>query len=83
MSSRLRKRGWGPWEQQWYSICSIHSYYNKACNMCTCGHWTNTWKRFCGHIVYTVSPNLWRYFVNKKWWQKLFKDGLDSLHNES
>lgn len=76
--SRLRKRGWGPWKSEWYSICSTHYYYIDTCHMCTCGRWINTWWHFLGHIVYKVSPDFWRYIVNKPWWRKLFKTFQDT-----
>jgi hypothetical protein len=44
-------RGWGPWRQEWYSICSAHfrphvnTYYTSDTDgpECPSGRWYNAW----------------------------------------
>lgn len=62
-----RKRGFGPWRQNWVSICSLHQIYRSDCELCQCGHWSNHWKWFFAHILFTISPNTWRKIANSKY----------------
>ena len=64
---RLRSRRWGPFRQEWYSICSGHFYFNPDCPRCQAGEWRNVWRHEIGHFVYTSSPDLWRWWANLSW----------------
>ena len=61
-----RTRGWGPWKHAWASICSAHYDYDEGCRLCQKGHWFNYWSWCLGHLVYMVSPSLWRWGTNRK-----------------
>ena len=37
----MRTRGYGPWQQDWYSICSRHHKYDPNCRLCQKGQWVN------------------------------------------
>jgi hypothetical protein len=67
MSPRLAVRGWGPWRQEWYSICSAHQNGgpDDECQLCRAGLWRNCWRQFFGHIVYKRWPRLWRWWANR------------------
>lgn len=58
--------GWGPWRKDWYSICSTHKNNKADCIRCNAGHWTNHWQWWFGHMIYTLAPDLWRWWVNRK-----------------
>lgn len=65
--SRADTRGWGPWRQDWYSICSAHQHGGPEddCRLCRAGKWRNRWRHFLGHCVYKISPRLWRWWANR------------------
>ena len=60
-------RGWGPWRRDWYSICSAHQNGgpDDECSRCRAGLWRNRWMHALGHVVYKLSPRLWRWWVNR------------------
>lgn len=63
---QLKTRYWGPFRQDWYSICSKHQSYAENCYLCEVGQWRNRWGRKFGNLVYQISPRLWRWWANRK-----------------
>jgi hypothetical protein len=66
-ADRLPKpvRGWGPWKSRWCSICSKHRDGDEHCNLCRTGSYRNVWRGAIGHVIYTVAPWLWQWWVNR------------------
>lgn len=59
-------RGWGPWGQEWYSICSKHMMHRHAdCGLCQKGRWVNVWATTCSSVVYRLAPKLWIWWANR------------------
>lgn len=69
------------WKCEWYSICSMHYNHDPNCNMCTTGHWVNTWKHVVSGALYKVWPFLWRFLVNLPPKKNKFWDNFDKLNN--
>lgn len=44
----------------WFSICSVHYFYDGNCKMCNTGSWVNDWKNYIDSIIYKISPKLWQ-----------------------
>lgn len=63
----MRTRRWGPFRQEWYSICSRHCEHNETCRLCRTGHWVNAWKHAIGAAFFWCSPPLWRLWANRPW----------------
>lgn len=63
----MKTRRWGPFRQEWYSICSKHSQHKESCHMCQAGQWINVWKHHIGAAFFRVSPTLWRLWANRPW----------------
>lgn len=59
-------RGFGPWKQEWYSICSRHLHRDNTCNLCQVGSWENVWKLKLSQTIYKCCPNLWKWWKNRK-----------------
>lgn len=78
MKSRLKSKGWGPFRQDWYSVCSMCYYHNEDCPRCRVGRWHNRLTRKFGSMVYRLWPDLWRWWANrpagKRDLQKLLKE---------
>ncbi len=62
---RLPTRGWGPWRQEFYSVCSKHRITHPTCSTCKAGSWPNCWKRALGARIYKRWPRLWRRWANR------------------
>jgi hypothetical protein len=74
----VRSRFWGPFREEWYSICSIHMInYRENCRMCRAGRWSNVIVRKIGHWFYKHCPRLWRVWANRRW----FNGDLDFLES--
>ncbi len=54
------------WKYEWYSFCGIHREYNEFCRMCNAGSWVNVWKQSISNVIYRLSPNFWRWWMNSK-----------------
>ena len=63
----IRSRGWGPWREEWYSICSAHRGYKETCNLCNKGTWVNVYKQAAGYFIFERWPDLWRWWANRPW----------------
>lgn len=63
---------------KWFSICSAHLEPREGCKLCDTGHWVfmPTW--WLGHIVFKVSPGLWRWWANRGDARKRFKNRYSS-----
>lgn len=68
MENRARQltKGWGPWKQTWFSICSMHYYHDDNCNMCTHGIWYFNIKSKISNYIFKKLPRFWK-FLNKAW----------------
>lgn len=83
----LPSKGWGPWRYEWYSICSgcnkpdKNIFYNPNCPRCMTGSWRNVWLGKIEHIIYTLAPNLWRWWVNTKRGKKKFLASFKKFDN--
>ena len=42
------------WKDEWYSLCSAHQEYDKDCEICQHGRWTNVWKLEISKIYYRI-----------------------------
>ena len=62
---RLKSRGRWLFRQEFYSICSMHFESQDDCNMCNAGSWKNVYAVKLSHILYKVSPSLWRLWANR------------------
>lgn len=61
-----RFRYWGPFKEQWYSICSNHRTDREDCTRCSTGMWENIYllkirNYFCKHHY-----KIWYWWVNRK-----------------
>lgn len=65
MKERQPTKGWGPWKQTWFSICSMHYYHDDTCNMCTIGSWYNDYRHFVSSLIFKVAPKFWIWWVNR------------------
>lgn len=54
------------WKYRWFSFCSRHQIYDKDCNICQSGAWTNVWKWRIGGLIYDIFPKFWIWYVNRK-----------------
>lgn len=61
----MMTRGWGPWRQDWYSICSAHMKPQTDCPNCQAGQWINTWNHALGGIVYRLHKPTWLWWANR------------------
>jgi len=66
MKKWSRTRGWGPFKENWVSICSMHYEYQSTCELCRAGYWHNNLRWWLGHQVYKYTPRLWRWWVNRR-----------------
>ena len=71
MRNRTKTRNKGIKKQEWYSICSKHSYYEPTCDMCKTGSWEYIWAMRFERIIHAISPNLWLWYVNKCYTKKI------------
>lgn len=60
----MKSKGRGLRKQVYFSICSAHQSDNEDCPLCKVGAWRNYWGWRFGHIVYKISPRIWRFFAN-------------------
>jgi hypothetical protein len=58
-------KGWGPWKQEWYSVCSAHLNYDSTCPRCLCGAWAFVWKVHVNNLTFKFFPKLWIWWINK------------------
>jgi len=63
---KLRSRRFGPFKQEWYSICSKHMVYDKNCNMCNAGVWCNVWKNNLSKFIFKYFPKFWHWIISIK-----------------
>jgi hypothetical protein len=61
----LRSRGWGPWRQDWYHVCSAHQGFADGCPRCLIGEWQNVWSLHVSQAFYKASPSLWKLWANR------------------
>jgi len=60
-----RKRGWGPWRENWVSICSRHASYDSTCDLCVKGTWDNHWEWLVSSTFFKLTPRLWVWWINR------------------
>jgi hypothetical protein len=65
MAKRLRTRFWGPFKQEWFSICSNHSCYDAMCPRCQAGQWINVVVRMIDNFVYVRHYKIWFWWHNR------------------
>ncbi len=66
----VKTRRWGPFRQEWYSICSGHNwrkYTEETCPRCQKGQWINVWRQAAGSFVFERWPDVWRWWANHRW----------------
>lgn len=74
----LETRRWGPFRQEWYSICSSHRHRTMECPRCQTGRWINVWESAFGGVVYRVHKPTWIWWANrpnakgKRWLETVF-----------
>lgn len=61
----IERKGWGPWREDWYSICSAHRKTRDDCIACHCGTWVNAWGAAIGRVFYRATPRLWQWWANR------------------
>lgn len=63
---KRRTRFFGPFRQNWISICNRHSfYYRKDCDTCNAGTWNNVITSKIQHYFYNHHYNIWYWWVNR------------------
>jgi len=50
----------------WYSICSIHRKFDRSCNNCNTGSWSNRRKLWWSGLFFKLCPWGWRIWANRK-----------------
>jgi hypothetical protein len=76
---RMPSRRWGPFRQEFYSICSAHYHNDPSCPRCRAGAWKNVWGTAFSLFVFKVSPERWQWWQNKlipRWYRMLHRLGL-------
>lgn len=63
----MRSRRWGPFRQQWYSICSSHYEHCDGCSRCETGRWVNVYANVASSLFFRACPTLWRIWANRPW----------------
>lgn len=61
----LDNRRWGPFRQEYYSICSRHKHRDKECKACAAGEWRNRLVHRMDNIIYSNCRILWRWWHNR------------------
>ncbi len=61
----MKTKGWGPWRQDFYSICSQHTRSKDNCIRCQSGTWVNNWMHNIEGLVYKLNYKLWFWWVNR------------------
>jgi len=70
-------RFWGPFKQEWNSLCSNPTHFYcpekmKECSACQCGSWHNVlWQKISpfrnlGRLVWRCNENLWIKIANSR-----------------
>ncbi len=67
-----KRRGWGPWRRDWYSICSKHQRRDPKCSACQCGEWVWFIPHLLSSSVFGLSPEVWRWWANLPWKKRAF-----------
>ena len=65
MSDTRMTRRWGPFRQDWYSICSAHRNRRADCDLCQTGQWINVCGHILGGMVYKLHKPTWLWWVNR------------------
>jgi hypothetical protein len=60
----MRSRYWGPFRQEWYSLCSGHFEYDPDCDCCNAGQWINVWWIHIDGFLYKYFGSLWFWLHN-------------------
>lgn len=68
----LPSRRWGPFRQEWYSICSAghDEGPNGNCDRCRAGMWHNVVAQRIGHAIYVRWPSVWRWWANRRFFNR-------------
>jgi hypothetical protein len=61
----MASKGWGPWRQRWYSVCSTHAAAEPQCPQCEAGCWVYVLTNLFERAVFRVAPSLWLWWVNR------------------
>lgn len=70
MNGRFPTRGRFFWRQEWCSLCSKHYDHDFDCANCQTGQWTSIYGRKVGHFVYRRWPGLWRWWANRRYFNR-------------
>ena len=64
--SKSYSRYWGPFRQEWYSICSAHQYGSpySDCDLCKCGRWVPVVDHMISQYFHNNHYKLWYWYVN-------------------
>lgn len=57
----MENKGWGPWKQEWYSICSANQICQKDCKLCRLGSYQFVWRLFFLEKAYKLKLLIKRY----------------------
>jgi hypothetical protein len=60
-----KSKGFGPWRQDWYSICSRHRWHMEGCRLCAVGQWRNRWAHIAGSVLFKLAPGIWIWWANR------------------
>lgn len=62
---RLKSKGWGPWKQKFYSVCSSHCIPIDTCHRCNTGMWMNVRLNKVSQYFERHWYSLWFICVNR------------------
>jgi len=67
----MKSRYWGPFRQEWYSICSAHmSQPTEGCDLCATGMWHNVLLTRIGSYFHNNHYKLWFWWANRRYFNK-------------
>ncbi len=58
-------RGWGPFREEWFSVCSRHRTRTAGCDACAAGQWKNILLVDLNGVFYRRFPRLWHAWANR------------------
>jgi hypothetical protein len=61
----IRSRYWGPFKQEWYSICSAHQGFDPSCPRCQAGHWRSVVVQAIDSTVHRFAYPVWFWWHNR------------------
>lgn len=61
----MKTRGFGPFTQDFYSVCSTHREEQDGCSRCAIGTWKYRIVQKVEDQLFLMSPRLWRVWANR------------------